>query len=107
MVADSARPVDVVIHSLANGPEVAKPLLDTTREGYLAALSASSYSFVSMVRRFAPLMRAGQQLPVAHLRGQRTRHSALRRRHVVGQGRAREPTRVTWRSKPAAASASA
>ena len=60
MVADfGPNPVDVVIHSLANGPEVAKPLLDTTREGYLAALSASSYSFVSMVRRFAPLMQKG------------------------------------------------
>jgi enoyl-[acyl-carrier protein] reductase I len=60
MVADfGPHPVDIVIHSLANGPEVAKPLLDTSREGYLAALSASSYSFVSMVRRFAPLMRAG------------------------------------------------
>lgn len=53
------RPLDVVIHSLANGPQVARPLLDTTREGYLAALSASSYSFVSMVRRFAPLTRPG------------------------------------------------
>ena len=53
------HPVDVVIHSLANGPEVAKPLLDTSREGYLAALSASSYSFVSIVRRFAPLMHPG------------------------------------------------
>jgi enoyl-[acyl-carrier protein] reductase I len=60
MVADfGPHPVDVIIHSLANGPEVAKPLLDTTREGYLAALSASSYSLVSMVRRFAPLMHPG------------------------------------------------
>lgn len=60
MVADfGERPVDVVIHSLANGPEVAKPLLDTSRAGYLAALSASSYSFVSMVRRFAPLTGPG------------------------------------------------
>jgi enoyl-[acyl-carrier protein] reductase I len=60
MVADfGPHPVDVVVHSLANGPEVAKPLLDTTREGYLAALSASSYSLVSMVRRFAPLMHPG------------------------------------------------
>jgi enoyl-[acyl-carrier protein] reductase I len=60
MVAEfGQRPVDVVIHSLANGPEVAKPLLDTSREGYLAALSASAFSFVSMVRRFAPLMPAG------------------------------------------------
>jgi enoyl-[acyl-carrier protein] reductase I len=53
------RPVDIVIHSLANGPEVAKPLLDTSREGYVAALSSSSYSFVSMVRRFAPLTGPG------------------------------------------------
>lgn len=60
MLADfGQRPVDVVIHSLANGPEVARPLLDTTREGYLAALSASSYSFVSMVKRFAPLTGPG------------------------------------------------
>ncbi len=53
------NPVDIVVHSLANGPEVAKPLLDTSRKGYLAALSASSYSFVSMVQRFAPLMSEG------------------------------------------------
>lgn len=60
MVVDfGPHPVDVVIHSLANGPEVAKPLLDTSREGYLAALSASAYSLVSMVRRFAPLMQPG------------------------------------------------
>ncbi len=60
MVADfGPKPCDVVVHSLANGPEVAKPLLDTTRAGYLNALSASSYSFVSMVRRFAPLTGPG------------------------------------------------
>jgi enoyl-[acyl-carrier protein] reductase I len=53
------RPVDIVIHSLANGPEVSKPLLDTSRAGYVAALGASAYSFVSMVRRFAPLTGPG------------------------------------------------
>jgi len=51
--------VDIVIHSLANGPEVAKPLLETSRQGYLAAVSASSYSMVSMVQRFAPIMNPG------------------------------------------------
>lgn len=73
MVADfGPNPVDVVIHSLANGPEVAKPLLDTSREGYLAALSASSYSFVSMVRRFAPLMhQGGSFLSLTYLASQR------------------------------------
>merc|ERR1711972_397259 len=41
------------------GPEVTKPLLETSRKGYLAASSASAYSLVSMVSRFAPLMPPG------------------------------------------------
>jgi enoyl-[acyl-carrier protein] reductase I len=51
--------LDVVVHSLANGPEVQNALLDTSRSGYLAAVSASAYSMVSMVQRFGPLMRPG------------------------------------------------
>ena len=54
-----AKPLDIVVHSLASGPEVRKPLLETSRKGYLAAVSASAYSMVSMVQRFAPLMRPG------------------------------------------------
>lgn len=53
------RCLDVVVHSLANGPEVQNALLDTSRPGYLAAVSASAYSMVSMVQRFGPLMRPG------------------------------------------------
>lgn len=51
--------LDIVVHSLANGPEVKKPLLETSRAGYLAAVSASAYSLVSMVARLVPLMRPG------------------------------------------------
>ena len=51
--------LDVVVHSLANGPEVQNALVDTSRSGYLAAVSASAYSLVSMVQRFGPLMREG------------------------------------------------
>jgi enoyl-[acyl-carrier protein] reductase I len=51
--------LDIVVHSLANGPEVQKPLMETSRSGYLAALSASAYSLVSMIQRFGPLMRPG------------------------------------------------
>src|SRR5262249_27265860 len=54
-----AQPLDIVVHSLANGPEVKKPLLETSRKGYLSAASASSYSLVSMVQRFGPLLRPG------------------------------------------------
>lgn len=51
--------IDYVVHSLANGPEVTKPLLETSRDGYLAANSASAYSFVSMVQRFGPILNEG------------------------------------------------
>ena len=51
--------LDIVVHSLANAPEVKKPLLETTRAGYLAAISVSSYSLVAMVSRLGPLMRPG------------------------------------------------
>ncbi|MGI8496063.1 MAG: enoyl-[acyl-carrier-protein] reductase [Gemmatimonadaceae bacterium] len=53
------RPLDIVVHSLANAPDVKKPLLETSRSGYLAAVSVSSFSMVAMVRRLAPLMRPG------------------------------------------------
>jgi enoyl-[acyl-carrier protein] reductase I len=53
------KPLDIVVHSLANGPEVKKPLLDTSRNGYLAAVSVSAYSLVAMVQRLGPLMRPG------------------------------------------------
>ncbi len=51
--------IDILVHSLANAPEVTKPLLETSRKGYLSALSSSSYSFVSLVKYFAPIMNKG------------------------------------------------
>ena len=54
--------IDYLVHSLANGPEVTKPLLETSREGYLAANSASAYSLVSMVQKFAPIMNPGKYI---------------------------------------------
>ncbi len=67
-----ATPLDIVVHSLANGPEVKKPLLETSRAGYLTAVSVSAYSFVSMVSRLAPLMRPkGAFLSLSYIAGQR------------------------------------
>jgi enoyl-[acyl-carrier protein] reductase I len=58
--ADFGAPcLDIVVHSLANGPEVKKPLLETSRKGYLAAVGVSAYSYTSMVARLAPIMRPG------------------------------------------------
>ncbi|KAG7035831.1 Enoyl-[acyl-carrier-protein] reductase [NADH], chloroplastic [Cucurbita argyrosperma subsp. argyrosperma] len=51
--------IDILVHSLANGPEVTKPLLETSRNGYLAALSASSYSYISLLKHFVPIMNPG------------------------------------------------
>jgi enoyl-[acyl-carrier protein] reductase I len=51
--------IDIFVHSLANGPEVQKDLLDTSRKGYLAAISASAYSFVSLLAHLGPIMNPG------------------------------------------------
>src|SRR5438105_1806800 len=53
------KSLDILVHSLANGPEVKKPLLETSRAGYLAAVGVSAYSLTSMVARFGPLFRPG------------------------------------------------
>ncbi|MCX5762259.1 MAG: SDR family oxidoreductase, partial [Gemmatimonadetes bacterium] len=66
------QPLDILVHSLANGPEVKKQLLDTSRAGYLAALSISSYSLVAMLARLGPMMRRdGSVLSLSYLAGQR------------------------------------
>lgn len=65
--------VDILVHSLANAPEITKPLLETSRQGYLAAQSASSYSLVSLLRHLGPLMPKGSScLTLTYLAGART-----------------------------------
>ena len=73
LVADFGdRPLDIVVHSLANGPEVKKPLLETSRNGYLTAVSVSAYSFVAMVSHLAPLMRPrGSFLSLSYIAAER------------------------------------
>lgn len=51
--------IDFFVHSLANGPEVKKPLIETSRRGYLEAVGVSAYSNISLIRALAPLMRPG------------------------------------------------
>jgi enoyl-[acyl-carrier protein] reductase I len=64
--------LDIVVHSLANAPEVKKQLLETSRRGYLAAVGTSAYSFASMVGRLGPLVRpAGAFLAISYLASQR------------------------------------
>lgn len=64
--------IDFLIHSLANSPEIKNPLLETSRQGYLAAMSASSYSFVSLLAHFGPLMnKGGATLSLTYLASER------------------------------------
>ncbi|GBG65245.1 hypothetical protein CBR_g50287 [Chara braunii] len=64
--------IDILVHSLANGPEVQKSLLETSRSGYLAAVSASTYSFISMLQRFGPIMnRGGSALTLTYIASER------------------------------------
>jgi enoyl-[acyl-carrier protein] reductase I len=73
LVADfGEKPLDIVIHSLANSPEVHKPLIETSRAGYLSAVGVSAYSLVSMVQRWGPLMRpGGSMLSLTYLASER------------------------------------
>ncbi|HET7602305.1 MAG TPA: enoyl-[acyl-carrier-protein] reductase [Gemmatimonadales bacterium] len=64
--------IDIVVHSLANGPEVRKQLVDTSRKGYLEAVSVSAYSNISLVRTLAPMMREGGSfLSLTYMAGER------------------------------------
>ena len=64
--------LDIVVHSLANAPEVKSPLVDTSRAGYLSAVSVSAYSNISLVRNLSPLMRPeGAFLSLTYMAGER------------------------------------
>jgi len=64
--------LDIVVHSLANGPEVKNVLLETSRKGYLGAVGVSAYSMVSMVQRFSPIMRPrGAFLSLSYMAAER------------------------------------
>lgn len=64
--------IDIFVHSLANAPEVKKPLLETSREGYLSAMSSSAYSLISALKYFGPLMPAnGSALNLTYIASQR------------------------------------
>jgi len=58
-IAKDFGKIDILVHSLANAPEVKNPLLETSRQGYLSALSSSSYSLISLLAHLGPHMNVG------------------------------------------------
>lgn len=72
-VAKEHGQIDILVHSMANGPEVKNTLLNTSRKGYLAAISSSSYSFVSLVQHFGPHMSpSGAAITLSYMASERT-----------------------------------
>ncbi len=64
--------VDILVHALANGPEVKNPLLETSRRGYLEAIGVSAYSHVSLLRALGPHFRpGGSSLSLTYLASER------------------------------------
>lgn len=51
--------IDIFVHAIANAPEVSKPLLGTSRQGYLSAINASTYSLISLLAHIGPYMHTG------------------------------------------------
>jgi enoyl-[acyl-carrier protein] reductase I len=73
LVADFGdKSLDIVVHSLANGPEVRKSLLDTSRNGYLTAVGVSAYSMIGLAAKLAPIMRKnGALLSLTYMASER------------------------------------
>jgi len=60
-LARHGRPLQAVVHSLAfaNREDLARPFVETRREGFLLAQNVSAYSLVAVARATAPLMTNG------------------------------------------------
>ncbi len=71
-IAKDFGKIDVLVHSLANAPEVQNPLLKTSRKGYLTAMSSSAYSFISLLSHFGPHMNScGSALSMTYIASER------------------------------------
>jgi enoyl-[acyl-carrier protein] reductase I len=70
-VKEEHNNIDILVHAIGMSPEVTKDLLDTSRAGYLTALSASSYSFVSLISHFGPFMQGGAALTLSYIASNR------------------------------------
>ncbi len=60
-LARLGRPLRSIVHSLAfaNRDDLARPFVETQREGFLLAQNVSAYSLVAVARATAPLMTEG------------------------------------------------
>ncbi len=66
--------IDVVIHSVAFSPEINTSHLNISRTGYLATMSASSYSLIALTKQLLPLMqnRRASVVGLSYIASERT-----------------------------------
>jgi enoyl-[acyl-carrier protein] reductase I len=73
-VAADYGKVDILIHSVAFSAEIKNKMIDTSRKGYLSALSISAYSLTALAHACAPLMEkagGGSIVGLSYLGGDR------------------------------------
>lgn len=73
-VAADYGKVDILIHSVAFSAEIKNKAIDTSRKGYLSALSISAYSLTALAKACAPLMEkagGGSIVGLSYLGGDR------------------------------------
>lgn len=71
-IAEDIGQLDILVHSLANAPEIKHSLLKTSRDGYLGAMGASTYSFIGLLKVLSPHMREqGAALALTYCASQR------------------------------------
>jgi enoyl-[acyl-carrier protein] reductase I len=60
-LSQTAPPLHSVVHSIAfaNREDLARPFVETSRDGYLLAQEVSAYSLISVSRALAPLLTKG------------------------------------------------
>lgn len=65
--------VDIIIHSMAFSPEIAKPHVEVSRSAYLTAMGVSSYSLIALSRAMLPLMngRQGSVIGLSYMASER------------------------------------
>ena len=86
-LTETQEKLDVVVHSIAfaNMADLARPFVETSRDGYLLAQNVSAYSMVAVARATAPLMTGGgAMLTLTYLGSTRV----VRNYHVMGVAKA-------------------
>nr|WP_269846597.1 SDR family oxidoreductase [Paenibacillus roseus] len=95
-IGDQVGTIHGLVHSIAYAELLQGEYIDTTREGYLLAQSASSYSFVAMAKHARSLMKdGGSMVTQTYLGSERV----VKNYHVMGVAKAALEASVRYLSE--------